>query len=87
MRIACKGNISLRIKKIFKEDEIQYLENLWKIHNLDVEEGWNKMSTDNDIFRDVVNNNLWAYYASSGLVLGDAEDRVKEIFAERENNK
>lgn len=69
----------MKIKELFTKKEIQYLENLWSTHNLSIEEGWEFIAESKENLMQVINNQLWPWYAAEGWLLGDAQDRVREI--------
>lgn len=69
------------MRNIFTQKEIDYLENTWTSHKLSVDEGWDYIAESEENLSNIVYGSLWAFYASSGYVLGDAQDRAKEIIA------
>lgn len=66
------------MKTFFNTEEIIFLEKLWKNSGLSASKGWERMKEE-DVFYNVVYNNIKSYYAGKGWNLGDTENRISEI--------
>lgn len=56
---------------IFTPEQIKVIEDDWKSHNLNVEDGWFWCMSELTHCQNIVENKLKPYYASNNTTLGD----------------
>lgn len=67
------------MRRYLTKEEIKQIENVWETHGLDKDKGWEYALSSKENWKSVISGILYPYFASSGMILGDAISRVNEL--------